>query len=261
MMKNFTKQEAIEQINRWGAARKPFLFIIDYATEHNHVMPLDEIDSDEIRYDFNGISNTSSDEITKNTVLPDGIDWQTFPIPFENYQTKFGIVHSGLKRGDSFLINLTERTPVKCNLSLRQVFDISKARYRLWVKNLFCSLSPEIFVQIKGRRISSFPMKGTIDASIPDAEKQILENPKEAAEHATIVDLIRNDLSIHASRVEVTRYRYIDRLRTNKGDLLQVSSEISGLLTENYHQNLGAILYAMLPAGSICGAPKKSTCE
>ena len=47
--------------------------------------------------------------------------------------------------------------------------------------------------------------------------------PREAAEHATIVDLIRNDLSIVASEVCVPRYRYIDELRTHNGSLLQVS--------------------------------------
>ena len=44
-------------------------------------------------------------------------------------------------------------------------------------------------------RIKSFPMKGTIDATLPHAESILLDDAKEAAEHATIVDLIRNDLS------------------------------------------------------------------
>ena len=43
-------------------------------------------------------------------------------------------------------------------------------------------------------------MKGTIDATRPNAEKELMENKKEAAEHATIVDLIRNDLSIIAEQ-------------------------------------------------------------
>ena len=44
--------------------------------------------------------------------------------------------------------------------------------------------------------IKSFPMKGTIDATLPNAEKLLMDDPKETAEHATIVDLIRNDLSM-----------------------------------------------------------------
>ena len=59
-------------------------------------------------------------------------------------------------------------------------------------------------------------MKGTIDATLPDAEQLLMQDAKEAAEHATIVDLIRNDLSMVSEHVEVTSYRYIDRLQTNK---------------------------------------------
>lgn len=55
--------------------------------------------------------------------------------------------------------------------------------------------SPETFVRIKEGYIYSFPMKGTIDASLPDAKEVLLRDEKEAAEHATITDLIRNDLS------------------------------------------------------------------
>ena len=43
-----------------------------------------------------------------------------------------------------------------------------------------------------------------------------MNNKKEAAEHATIVDLIRNDLGMIANQISVSRYRYIDRLATNK---------------------------------------------
>ncbi len=57
-----------------------------------------------------------------------------------------------------------------------------------------------------------------------------MQDTKEAAKHATVVDLIRNDLSMVSEHVEVTSYRYIDRLQTNKGPILQTSSEICGTL-------------------------------
>ena len=127
--------------------------------------------------------------------------------------------------------------------------------------NSFVCFSPETFIRIKGGRIYSYPMKGTLDASLPDAEKQLMEDEKEAAEHATIVDLIRNDLSRVAEDVRVDKYRYIDVLHTNKGDILQTSSEISGRLPEDYRNHLGEILAAQLPAGSITGAPKAKTMQ
>ena len=125
----------------------------------------------------------------------------------------------------------------------------------------FVCFSPETFVRIKGGRIYSYPMKGTLDASLPNAEKQLMEDRKEAAEHATIVDLIRNDLSRVAEDVRIDKYRYIDVLHTNKGDILQTSSEISGRLPEDYPHHLGEILDAQLPAGSITGAPKDKTMQ
>lgn len=129
------------------------------------------------------------------------------------------------------------------------------------VKDSFTVFSPEIFVRIHQGRICSFPMKGTIDASIPDAAQLLINDPKEAAEHATIVDLIRNDLSMVANQVSVSRYRYIDTLRTNLGSILQTSSEIQGTLPDDYHAHLGDIIFKLLPAGSITGAPKKKTMQ
>ena len=102
-------------------------------------------------------------------------------------------------------------------------------------------------------------MKGTIDATLPDAAATILGDYKETAEHYTITDLIRNDLSRVSHHVEVRRFRYIDELVTSRGHLLQVSSEIVGQLAPDWRAHLGSILSELLPAGSISGAPKEAT--
>ena len=143
---------------------------------------------------------------------------------------------------------------------LKEIFYRANAKYKLWIKNKFVVFSPEIFIQIHpDRTIYSYPMKGTIDANEPDAKYKILNDKKESAEHATIVDLIRNDLSIIADKVTVSKYRYIDTITTHQGKLLQVSSEIKGILPENYLNTLGDIIFKLLPAGSISGAPKRKT--
>jgi para-aminobenzoate synthetase component 1 len=64
-----------------------------------------------------------------------------------------------------------------------------------------------------------------------------------------------------AAGVRVERWRYIDEVRTHEGRLLQVSTEISGRLESDWHNRLGDILHALLPAGSVTGAPKKKTVE
>jgi para-aminobenzoate synthetase component 1 len=104
-------------------------------------------------------------------------------------------------------------------------------------------------------------MKGTMDASIKAAEKKLMEDIKEVSEHNTIVDLIRNDLSMVAKNVKVEKFRYIEKIKTHEKELLQTSSEISGDLPSDWKENLGDMIFRILPAGSISGAPKKKTVE
>jgi len=249
------KQQINQQINQLAGSRIPFLFIIDYKAEQGYVIRQDEQDERFIRFQF----QSPNQLLTQLTTQP--ILWQVNPLSFAAYQPKFDYVQMQIRLGNSFLVNLTQPSELTTNLSLLDLYQQGSAKYKLWLNGLFTVLSPETFVRIQGNVISSYPMKGTIDASVPDAEAVILADPKECAEHATIVDLIRNDLSLVATDVEVKRYRYIDKLSTNKQDLLQVSSEITGRLPVDYHEQLGDILFQLLPAGSICGAPKQKTLE
>ena len=69
---------------------------------------------------------------------------------------------------------------------MKDIFYTSHAKYKLWWKDKFVVFSPEIFVRIENGEITSYPMKGTIDADLPDAERKILNDEKEMAEHATM---------------------------------------------------------------------------
>jgi para-aminobenzoate synthetase component 1 len=64
-----------------------------------------------------------------------------------------------------------------------------------------------------------------------------------------------------ANKVRVKRFKYIEKLKTNQGELMQMSSEITGELRADYSLRLGDLLFKLLPAGSICGAPKSKTVE
>ena len=251
------RQQIIEQINHLAVLGIPFLFIIDYKAESGYVIRQDEMDEHFVKFAIEGV--TSSHPL--NNQVSDKITWQIKPLSLEDYQPKFDYVVAQIRLGNSFLTNLTQPTEVETNLSLLDLYELGSAKYKLWLDGMFTVLSPETFVRINQGVISSFPMKGTIDAGVPNAEELILNDPKERAEHATIVDLIRNDLSLVAEQVEVKRYRYVEKLHTNKADLLQVSSEIAGRLPNDYYRQLGDILFALLPAGSICGAPKQKTLE
>jgi para-aminobenzoate synthetase component 1 len=246
----------VENLNAWGKSKLPFVFLVDYRFQNPMAWMLGDVDPAEVRFDFHGFTNTA---YGSKEALSGDFYFHKTPIPFKDYRTKFDHVVANLKGGNSFLVNLSVPTSIQTNLSLEDIYCHSDAPYRFLYKDDFVCFSPEIFVKISGNRISSFPMKGTIDASVPGAEDVILSDHKEAAEHATIVDLIRNDLSMVAKKVWVERYRYIDRIETTDKALLQVSSEIAGILPDDFDGRFGDILLKLLPAGSITGAPKPST--
>lgn len=263
----YTKEQAIKRMNHLGQYCRPFIFIINYLQDASYIEEISSVDSAEVLYNLNGFTNqsmSSRNELTSfsEKIYPEKIlSWRSFPQSFSTYEQSFNIVRQNLFAGNSFLTNLTCRTPIETNISLKDIYIHSKAMYKLWIKDTFTVFSPEIFIRIHAGKISAYPMKGTIDASIPSAVQLLMNDSKEAAEHATIVDLIRNDLSMVSEQVTVSRYRYIDKLQTNQGTILQTSSEIQGVLSSDYQSHLGDIIFKLLPAGSITGAPKRKTMQ
>ena len=208
-----------------------------------------------IAFDFSGKKGEKPAEERAKAFL-----WEVQSPKRESYSRSFSVVKKGLMRGDSFLTNLTSASVVKTDMSLEEMFLQADAHYRILVPGRFVCFSPEIFVKIDDNgRISSFPMKGTTRAATPSALDILMSDEKEAAEHATIVDLIRNDLSSVAKGVRVDRYRYAEKIKSRFGDIWTTSSEISGTLPADWRSKIGSILRRMLPAGSVTGAPKAST--
>jgi para-aminobenzoate synthetase component 1 len=242
-------------MNQWGQEKVPFLFVVDFEMQQPLLIRLQDVDATTLLYRIQGITNADTTPHTGSVTL------EKIPLPRQEYQRKFEAVYAHLAYGDSFLTNLTVKTEVKTDRTLRDIFYLSRARYKLLFDNRFLVFSPEIFVQIKDKKIYSFPMKGTMDAALPQARERLLADPKEIAEHVTIVDLIRNDLSQVASGVHVSRFRYIEEIQTASKTLLQVSSEVVGDLEEDYAARIGDILVRLLPPGSVSGAPKPKTLE
>ncbi len=243
-------------VNHYGSKGTPFLFLIDFEMEHFIATKLKDTSKTGIFYDIKGNTNFNYTAIEKDISIKN-----LQPISKTKYRQAFEIVHNNILLGNSYLLNLTFPTEIDLSCSLKSVFNSSKAPYKLLYKNQFTLFSPECFIRIVGREIFSYPMKGTIDANLPNAQDILLDSEKELNEHNTIVDLIRNDLSIVAKKVEVTKFRFIDKIIAQNHQLYQASSEIKGLLPENWKKNIGNILLNLLPAGSISGAPKKKTIE
>jgi len=243
-------------MNNYGEQGIPFFFFVDFEMKQPLLFPLDALPKN-IHYHFKDFSSTSKLKGKKKLQ----IELQREEIPFVDYKKAFDKVHHHLRRGDSYLLNLTFKTPISISNNLPELFLHSNAPYKILIEDKLLCFSPEAFVHIKNGEIFSFPMKGTIDADIPNAKEKLLHDYKESCEHNTIVDLIRNDLSIVAKKVRVKKFKYIEEIKTHKRNLLQMSSIISGKLAPNYQSELGTIIFRMLPAGSISGAPKKRTIE
>ncbi len=250
------KSHAEKIMNEYGKNKIPFLFIIDFDMLEPQVIKLNEVNTSEILFNINGRKNYEVQALPHKE-----IQFEKYPVSFEVYKKSFDKVLKQIRDGNTYLLNLTFPTTINTNLTLEEIFLQSNAKYKLLYKNKLVVFSPESFVRIEGNTISSYPMKGTIDSSIPNAEEIILNDKKETAEHNTIVDLIRNDLSMVASNVQVEKFRYVEKIVTNDKSLLQVSSKITGTLKENYNTRIGEIIFSLLPAGSISGAPKKKTIE
>lgn len=248
-------QSFIDRANCFGQSREPFFFLIDFEQQKPLIVPLKNAAASGLLFEF----------FCKKNVEPQSnrqpFEFKATPIDFAEYQTAFELVKQHIQAGNSYLLNLSCPTEIDTNYSLEQLFFASQAKYKLWLKGHFVCFSPECFVRIQQNKIYSYPMKGTINADIPNAQEILLNSEKEFTEHNTIVDLIRNDLALVAHHIQVSKYRYLEKVETHRGAIFQTSSEICGQLEENWQDNIGTILAKLLPAGSISGAPKVKTVD
>lgn len=249
----------IERLNELGQRRVPAFLLLSFTSEVANLWTAAEYAQDpDLAFTFPGATNRPVSPNSGRHDPGDLLCGARFP-ESATYRRAFEIVQAGLQRGNSFLTNLTWPTPVELSATPEEIYHYAAAPYRIWWRGRFVCFSPETFVRIDPAGvISSNPMKGTAEDT-PTGRKTLLTSPKEIAEHATIVDLIRNDLSQVAKRVRVDRYRYLDRIETPRGGLLQTSSRISGQLPSDWRARLGDIVRQLLPAGSVSGAPKPAT--
>jgi para-aminobenzoate synthetase component 1 len=229
----------------------PCFFYTDFKGERLHCYTLDELSSHDIEFSFNSPSHENN--------LPHKPKF--IPVSLAHYRQKFDTVQEHIRSGNTYLLNLTQPTPIASTYTLNEIYTMAHAPYKFRVKDSFVCFSPEPFITIEGNTIHTYPMKGTIDASLPNAIETLLNDPKEIAEHTMIVDLLRNDLGIVANTIEVKGFRYISTINTGSKKLHQVSSHISGRLEGNWREKAGELLKTLLPAGSISGTPKRKTVE
>ncbi|MWQ83013.1 aminodeoxychorismate synthase component I [Glaesserella parasuis] len=249
-------QQFIQIANQYGKMRLPFFFLIDFEKQKPLIYPLSEIEDKGLYFDFNG-----QQKFIQSLKTNENFELEIIPPNYTQYKKAFDFVQQQIQIGNSYLLNLTQQTKIKTNYHLAQIFQQSKTKYKLLLDENFVCFSPECFIRIKENKIYSYPMKGTINANEEDAVNKLLNSEKEFTEHNTIVDLIRNDLALVSKYIQVTKYRYVEKVETHRGAIYQTSSEICGELDENWQENIGTMLDKLLPAGSISGAPKVKTVE
>jgi para-aminobenzoate synthetase component 1 len=162
----------IEQMNTYGKECIPFIFIIDFELKAPQIIPLHLLDKDILfkvnqhkNYDLQGHKSTSLSFVPK-------------PIAYKVFEKSFRGAQKEIFYGNSFLLNLTFPTPVETNYSLKELFEVSMAKYKLYYKDQFIVSSPEIFVQIKNGKIFDFRIiaKETKKEILELIEKELIED-------------------------------------------------------------------------------------
>ena len=234
----------------------PFFFMVDFLLEKVEVFQENEIEEESLLIDFHNFKNIKTTEAENAE-----IELKILSESAEIYRKGFDFVQENLRQGNSYLTNYTMKSEIAINLTLKEIFYHSKAKYKVWYNDEFVFFSPETFVEIIDGQIYTHPMKGTIEASIENAVEILKNDVKEKAEHFTVVDLLRNDLSMVADDVQVDEFQRIDFIKTQQKDLYAMSSKISGKLKPEFQNKIGTVMKTLLPAGSILGAPKPKTLE
>jgi len=244
------------EMDELSLQKVPYFFMIDFLVHAVEIFTEAEIEKNGLLIDFQMFSNTK-----KTDAIHKEITWKSYPESLESFKTGFDKVQENIRLGNSYLVNYTRKTEIETNVSLEEIFYHSQAKYKVLYKDFFVFFSPETFVKIVDNKILTYPMKGTIDAALENAVEILKNDKKEKAEHYTVVDLLRNDLSMVADDVKVEKFQHIDFLKTRQKDLYTMSSEISGTVKPEFQGKVGSIMKKLLPAGSILGAPKVKTLE
>ena len=162
----------MDRLSFYAKRGEPFLFVIDFEVKNIFVETIKNLK--DIYFDIDGVKNFKDFKIDKDIKIV-----KKYPISFERYNKAFLRVQEEIKKGNTYLLNLTFPTKIEINSTLKEIFFNSSAKFKLFFKDRFVCFSPERFIEIKDNIISTYPMKGTIDANIKDAKKRILNNEKE----------------------------------------------------------------------------------
>lgn len=199
-----------------------------------------------------------------------GVRGMTSSVSKTEFDAAMAQIHHYIEAGETYQVNYTYRLRFTAYGGLISLYQRLKIRQPVPFGALISlpdgravlSFSPELAVQHQAGHLRTLPMKGTAEATDDAAQNalgalHLANDPKTRAENVMIVDLLRNDLgrvarggTVHVpSLFNVARY----------GKVLQMTSTVEADVEPTC--SLLDVLTALLPAGSVTGAPKRRTLD
>ncbi len=193
----------------------------------------------------------------------------TSPTASGEYRRAVEVAQEHILAGDIFQVVLSQRFDLELGAEPFDVYrvlrQVNPSPYMYFLRTEGVTLvgsSPEPMVQLRGRTVISRPIAGTRRRGVDDEHDrrlaaELIEHPKERAEHVMLVDLARNDVGRVAEFGTVRPDEFMTLERYSH--VMHLTSQVSGTLRDG----LGPIdvLRATLPAGTVSGAPKVRAME
>lgn len=190
-------------------------------------------------------------------------------MPAGEFQASVEAAKELIKAGDIFQVVLSQRFDFELDADPFDVYrvlrQINPSPYMYFVRSPELSIvgaSPEPLVKIEDGRVISRPIAGTRPRGRTDAEDrslgaELVEDPKERAEHVMLVDLARNDLGrvIEYGSMEIDELMVLEYY----SHVMHLTSQVSGKLRQGLTPV--DVIRATLPAGTLSGAPKVRAME
>ena len=187
----------------------------------------------------------------------------------EEYMANVEKAKDYIVNGDIFQVVLSQRFEIDNPPESFDVYRMLRATnpspYLYFFKNKkyeIAGASPEMLVNVTDRIVTTKPIVGTIGRGVTEEEdkafeRQLNSDPKERAEHTMLVDLGRNDVGKVSKfgSVEVTSFMQTERY----SKVMHLVSDVQGTLRDD--KNAIDALLAVLPAGTLSGAPKVRAME
>ena len=189
--------------------------------------------------------------------------------PKEQYCDMVEKAKQYIREGDIFQVVLSDPMKAEAEGSLFDTYRVLRAAnpspYMFYFSSDDIELSgayPETLAKLDNGKLSTFPLAGTRPrGKTPDEDKaleaDLLQDEKELAEHNMLVDLGRNDIGkiSRIGTVKVEKYMEIERF----SHVMHIGSTVTGTIRED--KDAVDAVDAILPAGTLSGAPKFRACQ